>query len=53
MVYSVDTRPEFATKRINLASAGLGAQAIFATDDFFAPVERMLYDAPAVFVPDK
>ncbi len=53
MVYSVDTRPEFATKRINLASAGLGAQAIFATDDFFAPVERMLYDAPAIFVPDK
>ena len=39
--------------RINLASAGLGAQAIFATDDFFAPVERMLYDAPAVFIPDK
>lgn len=53
MVISTDNHPEFATSGINLASAGLGAQAIFATDEFFAPVERMLYDAPAIFIPDK
>lgn len=53
MVASISSRPDYTANRINLASAGLGAQAIFATDDFFAPVERMLYDAPAVFIPDK
>ncbi|MBZ9605624.1 allantoicase [Phyllobacterium chamaecytisi] len=53
MVSSHEILPGFATNRINLASAGLGAQAIFATDYFFAPVERMLFDAPAVFIPDK
>jgi allantoicase len=45
--------PAFAHNAINLASAGLGARALSASDDFFAPVERMLHDAPAIFVPDK
>jgi allantoicase len=45
--------PSFARHAINLASASLGARALSATDDFFAPVERMLNDAPAVFIPDK
>jgi len=45
--------PEFATHNINLASAGLGAEAIFATDEFFAPVTRMLADSNPVFIPDK
>jgi len=45
--------PAFARGAINLASARLGAEALFATDDFFAPAARMLDDAPAVFHPDR
>ena len=45
--------PDFARNAVNLASAGLGAKALFATDDFFAEVSRMLADAPAVFIADK
>ena len=45
--------PAFAKNAINLASPRLGAKAIFATDEFFAPKDRMLDDAPAVFIDDK
>jgi len=45
--------PAFARNRINLASAGLGAVGLSASDEFFAPLERMLSDAPAVFYPDR
>jgi len=45
--------PAFARSAINLASAGLGARASSVTDDFFAPVERMLADKPAIFIADK
>ena len=45
--------PAFARNSINLASAGLGAKGIAASDEFFAPLERMLSDKPAVFIPDK
>jgi allantoicase len=45
--------PAFVRNAINLASASLGAKALYATDDFFAPVERMLNDEPAMFIPDK
>lgn len=45
--------PSFARNGVNLASAGLGAQALFATDDFFAEVGRMLQDRPALFEPDR
>ena len=45
--------PDFATRFVNLASARLGAEAVRATDEFFAPKGRMLDDAPAVFIPDK
>ena len=45
--------PEFATRYANLASARLGAEAVRATDEFFAPKDRMLADAPAVFIADK
>jgi allantoicase len=45
--------PEFASKCLNLASPRLGAEAISASDDFFADKSRMLQDAPAVFIPDK
>jgi allantoicase len=45
--------PDFARNAVNLASAGLGAKALSATDDFFAEVGRMLADKPAVFIPDR
>ena len=45
--------PVFARNAVNLASAGLGAKALFATDDFFAEVNRMLSDIPPAFDPDK
>lgn len=45
--------PDFARRFVNLASPRLGSKAIFATDEFFAPKERMLQDEPPVFIPDK
>ncbi|MEZ5773331.1 MAG: allantoicase [Hyphomicrobiaceae bacterium] len=47
------TLPDFARDCVNLASPRLGTRVTFATDEFFAPKERMLDDAPAVFIPDK
>ena len=43
----------FATRYVNLADPRLGAAAIFATDEFFAPKERLLDPAPAQFIPGK
>ncbi|GAB4350108.1 MAG: allantoicase [Oricola sp.] len=48
-----DTKPEFATRYPNLASAGLGAAIVSVTDDFFAEAPRMLADSDPVFIPDK
>ena len=45
--------PNFTRRYMNLADPRLGAQAIFCTDDFFAPMTRMLDPEPAVFVPGK
>ncbi len=45
--------PDFARNAINLASPRVGSRAIYATDDFFAPKERLLDDKPPVFIPDK
>ncbi|MFA6986957.1 MAG: allantoicase [Arenimonas sp.] len=45
--------PDFTRRHVNLADARLGAQALEASDDFFAAKERMLNPQPAVFVPDK
>jgi allantoicase len=45
--------PGFAVNSVNLASAGLGAKGISVTDEFFAPLARMLADGPAVFIADK
>ena len=45
--------PRFAVTGVNLASAGLGASGVSASDEFFAPLARMLEDAPAVFHPDR
>jgi allantoicase len=43
----------FGNNLVNLADARLGAEAIFATDDFFAPKDRMLNPEPAMFIPGK
>ncbi|MBM7066366.1 allantoicase [Actibacterium sp. 188UL27-1] len=45
--------PLYARTGINLASAGLGAKAISSSNEFFAPLERMLHDADPVFIPGK
>ena len=47
------TRPDFADRFIDLAQPRLGARVMAATDDFFAPKERLIDPAPPVFIPDK
>lgn len=44
--------PDFAAGAVNLASARLGAKGIASSDEFFAPLARMLNDVPASFDPD-
>ena len=48
-----ETKPSFAAGAVNLASPRLGASVIEVSDEFFAPRERMLDDAPPVFYPDR
>jgi allantoicase len=50
---SADAVPEFVRKYVNLADASRGAVALLATDEFFAPKERMLDPAPPQFIPGK
>ncbi|RKP46021.1 allantoicase [Trinickia fusca] len=45
--------PAFTRRCLNLADARLGAKAVAASDEFFAPKERMLEPQPAVFIPGK
>jgi allantoicase len=49
------TRPEneFAWRYVNLADSRLGATVLHATDEFFAPAQRMLSPAPAAFIAGK
>ncbi len=44
---------DFAQHWVNLASENLGATAISCSDDFFAPMARMLSDQPPVFIEGK
>lgn len=44
---------QLQAESIDLAQPRLGGQAIAATDEFFAPLERMLNSEPAVFIPGK
>jgi allantoicase len=48
-----DTLPGFARHWIDLAQPRLGGAAIHASDEFFAPKERLLSPEPAVFIPGK
>jgi allantoicase len=45
--------PRWAERAINLADPRLGAQAIACSDDFFAPMARLLTPEPACFIPGK
>lgn len=45
--------PGFTHRFIDLAQPRLGAEVITATDDFFAPKERLISPAPPVFIADK
>ncbi|MDO5769266.1 MAG: allantoicase [Psychrobacter sp.] len=44
-----DTLPDFV-KKTNVADSRLGAKALFSTDDFFAPKDRLLKPEPPVFI---
>ena len=45
--------PDFTRRHVNLADARLGAEALAASDEFFAASERMLNPEPAQFIPGK
>ena len=45
--------PDFVRLWTDLAQPRLGGAAILASDEFFAPKERMLSPEPAVFIPGK
>lgn len=53
MITAEQPQHPFGANLVNLADARLGAKALFATDDFFAPKERMLNPEPAIFIPGK
>lgn len=43
--------PDWALSAVDLANPRLGAEALYASDDFFAEVSRMINPEPAKFVP--
>jgi allantoicase len=45
--------PDFAKNNINLAAPRIGAETLSCSDDFFAPMHRMLQESEAVFITDK
>jgi allantoicase len=53
MSIPVTDQHPFGASVINLLDPRLGAEALSASDDFFAPKERMLNPEPAIFVPGK
>jgi len=53
MMSSEVQHDRFSLRYVNLAHPRLGAETLFATDDFFAPSARMLDPDPAVFIPGK
>jgi len=51
LTYKMDDN--FSHNRVNLASAKFGAEAIYATDDFFADKSRLIADNDPVFIEGK
>jgi allantoicase len=45
--------PELTRRSVNLADSRLGAIAVVASDEFFAPKERMLSPEPPIFIPGR
>jgi len=45
--------PDWAARSVDLANPRIGAAALYASDDFFADVSRMLSPDPAQFIPGK
>ncbi len=45
--------PAFATRFVNLASPKMGTEAVACSDDFFAPMARMLQDGDPVWITGK
>ncbi|MBT7768398.1 MAG: hypothetical protein HN705_00320 [Rhodospirillales bacterium] len=45
--------PKFTINAVNLASPRLGTKVIQASDEFFAPKERLLKDEDPIFIADK
>lgn len=45
--------PELPRGCVNLADSRLGAYAVVASDEFFAPKERMLSPEPPIFIPGR
>src|SRR5258708_1290132 len=45
--------PDFVRRYVNLADPRVGARALSASDEFFAPKDRMLARDAAVFIPGK
>src|SRR4051812_39719838 len=52
-VHSDRAIPLFAARWCDLAQSRLGAQALYASDEFFASKERLLNPEPARFFPGK
>jgi allantoicase len=51
--HSAAPLPEWARQCTNLADSRLGAEALCCSDDFFAPMARLLQAGEPVFVPGK
>ncbi|XP_075971848.1 putative inactive allantoicase [Anticarsia gemmatalis] len=49
----IDTAVPAFTRLSELGSLGAGGKVVFATDDFFAPCERMITDEEPIFITDK
>ncbi len=45
--------PDFSTQNINLAQPRLGAEVVYASDDFFADKARLIAPVPPVFIEGK
>ena len=50
---STQTVPDFTSRWINLADPRLGAAVLSASDEFFAPRERLINPEPPIFIPGK
>ena len=46
-------KADFIDRYIDLAQPRLGAEVIEATDDFFAPKERLIRAEAPIFIPDR